>query len=72
MECGWCGSHRHNTSDCDFDFLRPALPKAKDGRPKCPKCGRIWGQSNYARDCCDPKYAYRRVFHSGAREALEE
>jgi hypothetical protein len=21
MECGWCGSYGHNTSDCNMDWL---------------------------------------------------
>jgi hypothetical protein len=21
MECGWCGSYEHNTSDCNMDWL---------------------------------------------------
>ncbi len=57
MECSECGSYRHNTSSCPGP--NPHVEHTEKGY-LCPKCGRAWGQDNYAIECCTTKGDGRR------------
>ena len=58
MECSECGSYRHNTNFCQG--VQAEINRNDRGRYLCPKCGRPWGQSNYAAECCTTDVGAKR------------
>jgi hypothetical protein len=53
MECGICGSYRHNTLSCP-EVVTEAI-RNEHGQYICSLCGKAWGQNNYAVECCTAK-----------------
>lgn len=53
MECSICGSYRHGAASCPG--IIPRMERNKEGQYLCPKCGKAWGQNDYAIDCCSNK-----------------
>lgn len=54
MECFWCGSFNHSADRCPG--VEPEMKRNEKGQYLCPKCGRAWGQNNYAVECCGSKW----------------
>ena len=63
MECFWCGSFNHSADRCPG--IEPEMKRNEKGQYLCPKCGRAWGQNNYAIECykkfCKEKYKTKIV-----------